>query len=251
MKLIVVKNYKEMSARAAQFFNEQIKNKPNSILGLATGGTPEGMYARLIDANKKHETDWSRITTFNLDEYIGIPQTHEMSYFTYMNEKLFNHVNIDKVNTHIPNGNGDIAKNGKEYDALIERMGGIDLQVLGIGENAHIAFNEPGSAGNAGTREVKLTDSTISANSRYFASKNDVPKTAITMGIGSIMKAKKIILLASGSKKAFAIKDTFEAEVSDKVPSSFLQNHSDVTVICDEEAAAMLSHRTHLACACD
>lgn len=251
MKLIVVKNYEEMSKRAADIFNEQINKKPDSILGLATGGTPEGMYQELAKANKAGKADWSKVITFNLDEYIGIPKDHAMSYYTFMNEHLFNFININKANTHIPSGNGDIEKNGKEYDALIDKMGGIDLQILGIGENAHIAFNEPGSKGDAGTREVQLTESTINANSRYFASKDEVPKTAITMGIGSILKAKKIVLLASGSKKAPAIRDTFEGPITEAVPSSFLQKHRDVTIICDEEAAAMLSHRTHLACACD
>lgn len=240
MKLIIVNTHEEMSQKAAEIFNEQINKKANSILGLATGGTPERMYELLIQANKEGKTDWSQISTFNLDEYIGIPEDHEMSYHTYMRENLFKNVNINMSNTHVPKGNGNIVENGKAYDNAIENAGGIDLQVLGIGENAHIAFNEPGSNGNAGTGEVQLTESTINANSRYFASKDDVPKTAITMGIGSIMKAKKIILLASGAKKAQAIKDTMESQVSEDVPSSFLQNHKDVTLIVDKEAASLL-----------
>lgn len=240
MKLIIVNTHEEMSQKAAEIFNTQIQSKPNSILGLATGGTPERMYELLIEANKGGKTDWSNISTFNLDEYIGIPEDHEMSYHTYMKDNLFSHINVDLKNIHVPNGNGNIAENGKAYDIAIDKAGGIDLQILGIGENAHIAFNEPGSSGTAGTSEVQLTDSTINANSRYFASKDDVPKTAITMGIGSIMKAKKIILLASGLKKAQAIKDTMEANVGESVPSSFLQNHPDVTLIVDKEAASLL-----------
>lgn len=240
MEVIIVKDHEEMSKVAAQFFKNQIKKKANSILGLATGGTPERMYELLIDANKSGDISFKDIKTFNLDEYIGIPREHAMSYFTYMNENLFNHIDIKKENTSVPNGNGDIEKNGKEYDEKISKLGGIDLQVLGIGENAHIAFNEPGAKENEGTHEVKLTESTINANSRYFASKDEVPKTAITMGIGSILKAKKIILIASGSKKANAIRSTVEGSISELVPSSFLQKHQDVTIIVDEEAGKLL-----------
>jgi len=160
-----------------------------------------------------------------------------------MDKKLFDHIDINKANTHAPNGEGDAKVNGEAYDKEIAKEGGIDLQVLGIGENAHIAFNEPGSSENAGTGPVALTESTINANSRYFASKDDVPKYAITMGIGSILKAKKIILLASGAKKAMAIKNTVEGEISADAPSSFLQKHNDVTIIVDEDAAAMLKER--------
>jgi len=158
-----------------------------------------------------------------------------------MDENLFNHIDIVKSNTNVPKGEGDIEANGEAYDKAIAEAGGIDLQVLGIGENAHIAFNEPGSSETAGTGRVKLTDSTIEANSRYFDSKDDVPKEAITMGIGTILKSKKIILLASGAKKAQAIKDTIEGEITRNVPSSFLQNHPDVTIIVDEEAAKLLN----------
>lgn len=240
MEVIIVKDHEEMSKVAAQFFKDQIKKDAKSVLGLATGGTPERMYELLISANKSGEISFKDVKTFNLDEYIGIPREHEMSYYTYMNENLFNHIDINKENTSVPNGNGDIAKNGKEYDEKIAKLGGIDLQVLGIGENAHIAFNEPGAKENEGTHEVKLTESTISANSRYFASKDDVPKTAITMGIGSILKAKKIILIASGAKKANAIRSTVEGTISELAPSSFLQKHPDVTIIVDEEAGKLL-----------
>lgn len=240
MEVIIVKDHEEMSKVAAQFFKDQIRKNAKSILGLATGGTPERMYELLISAYKSGEISFKDVKTFNLDEYIGIPREHEMSYYTYMNENLFNHIDINKENTSVPNGNGDIAKNGKEYDEKIAKLGGIDLQVLGIGENAHIAFNEPGAKENEGTHEVKLTESTISANSRYFASKDDVPKTAITMGIGSILKAKKIILIASGAKKANAIRSTVEGTISELAPSSFLQKHPDVTIIVDEEAGKLL-----------
>ena len=240
MKVIIVKNHEEMSMTAAAMINAQIRENPESILGLATGGTPERTYELLIETNKMSHTDWSNIKTFNLDEYIGISKNHPMSYFTYMNEKLFNHVNVNKANTNVPSGEGDIIANAKAYDEKIASMGGIDLQILGIGENAHIAFNEPGSKEDSATGIVNLTESTIKANSRYFSSENDVPKTAITMGIGSIMKAKKIILLASGDKKAHAIRSTVEGSISELVPSSFLQNHPDVTLIVDEAAGKLL-----------
>ncbi len=240
MKVIIVKDHEQMSQEAAKIINQQIIAKPNSVLGLATGGTPERTYEILIEANQNKITDWSKVSTFNLDEYIGIPKTHQMSYFTYMHKKLFNKVNIDLANVNIPAGEGDIKENGIDYDKKIAAAGGIDLQVLGIGQNAHIAFNEPGSKEHGGTGEVNLTESTILANSRYFASASEVPKTAITMGIGSIMKAKKIILLASGDQKAYAIRSTVEGSISELVPSSFLQRHSDVTIIVDESAAKLL-----------
>lgn len=242
MKIIITKDYDEMSKVAANIFEEQIKMKPNSVLGLATGGTPEEMYKILVESNK-NGLSWENVRTFNLDEYIGIPKNHEMSYHTYMQEKLLKYVDIKKDNINIPKGEGNIEENSKNYDDKILKSGGIDLQVLGIGENAHIAFNEPGSSGTSGTREVSLTKSTIDANSRYFAKSEDVPRKAISMGIGSILKAKKIILLASGIKKAKAIKDTIEGKVTKDVPSSFLQNHKNVTLIIDKDAASLLTNK--------
>ncbi len=236
MKLIVVKNYNEMSKKAAEMIKDQINKKANSIIGLATGGTPEGMYSELV----KMDLNWSKITTFNLDEYSNIEGTHEMSYRFYMNKHLFDKVNIDKNNTYVPSGMEDPNIVGPEYDQNIESHGGIDLQILGIGTNAHIGFNEPGTPETNGTGLAQLTDGTIEANSRYFKSKNDVPTTALSMGIGTIMKAKQIILLASGKEKAQAIKSTIESAVSVDVPSSFLQKHNDVTIIADEEAASLL-----------
>ena len=241
MQIIITKNYEEMSRVAADLLNIQIKNKPNSVLGLATGGTPERMYDLLIAENKN--LSWKSVTTFNLDEYIGISAKHKMSYHTYMKQKLFDHIDVKLENTHIPNGEGNIQKNATKYDKDIYQTGGIDLQILGIGENGHIAFNEPGSLETSGTGEVNLTESTINANSRYFDKKDDVPKKAITMGIGSILKAKKIILLASGKNKAQAIKNTIEGKVTRDVPASFLQNHPDVTLIADESAASLLKNK--------
>lgn len=240
MRIIIVKDYEDMSQKAAEIFNHEIAKNPRMVLGLATGGTPERFYELLVQAYHKKQTDWANITTFNLDEYIGISRSHKLSYYTYMKERLFSKVNISKNNTFLPNPQGDIAKNGEEYDLAIQSHGGIDLQLLGIGENGHIAFNEPGSKVDDNTRQVDLTKSTIQANSRYFKSVKEVPTTCITMGIGSILRAKRIILIASGQKKAEAIKNTISGPISEKVPSSFLRTHKNVTIIADQEAASLI-----------
>ena len=200
------------------------------------------MYSLLVESNKSGDIDFSGVTTFNLDEYIGVAEDHPMSYRTYMNEKLFSKININMLKTHVPLTEGaDIKKKAEAYDKAIEYVGGIDLQVLGIGVNGHIAFNEPGSTKDDMTRIVKLTESTIKSNARYFESIDYVPDYALTMGIGSILKAKKIILIASGVNKAQAIKDTVEGKISSDVPASFLQVHDNVTLIIDEDAASLLT----------
>lgn len=241
MKVIIVKNYEEMSKMASDVFVKQITEKNNSVLGLATGGTPELMYKLLIEENKNKHVSFKDVKTFNLDEYIGITSDHEMSYRTFMNKNLFHNIDINLANTFVPNGEKDVEQSAKDYDKQIDAAGGIDLQILGIGLNAHIAFNEPPAPIDAMTSIVQLTESTINANSRYFSSADDVPKQAITMGIGSILKAKKIILLASGKAKAQAIFDTVNAKPNPTVPASFLQTHNDVTLIIDEDAAEMLN----------
>ncbi len=236
MKVIIAKNHNEMSIKASEIISEQVKKNPRSILGLATGGTPEETYKILVD----NKLDWSNITTFNLDEYSNIEETHAMSYRFYMNEHLFKHINIDIKNTYVPSGMAPANIEGPNYDKKIDESGGIDLQLLGLGTNAHIGFNEPGSPEDGGTGLVELTKATIEANSRYFKSKNDVPTTAISMGIGTIMKANKILLIASGASKAQAIKDLIEGPIRTSVPASFLQKHPNVTIIVDEEAAKLL-----------
>lgn len=238
MKVIVEKNYDELSKRAAHILEEEIRNNPDIILGLATGSTPIGTYKELIKAYKERNLDFSKVSTFNLDEYIGLDGDHPNSYRYFMNNELFDHINIKKENTHIPNGR---AQNPKdyciEYDNDIENAGGIDIQILGIGTNGHIAFNEPAEELSAGTSIVQLTESTIRDNSRFFDSMDEVPKTAITMGIGSILKAKKIILLASGKNKAPIIQKLLEDNmVTTQLPASFLLLHPDVTIIVDEDA---------------
>ena len=238
MKLIVENNYDMVSKKAAELVNDEITKNPNIVLGLATGSTPLGMYKELINKHKTEGTDFSQVKTFNLDEYVGLDGDYPQSYRYFMNEELFNHINIDPQNTFVPDGKAeDLDEVCKEYDEKIKEAGGIDLQILGIGQNGHIAFNEPAKELNAYTSIVDLTESTINVNSRFFNSIDEVPKTAITMGIASILKAKKIILLASGKNKKEVIKQLMENQVlATEFPASMLLCHPDVTVIVDHDA---------------
>lgn len=238
MKLIVEKDYCGMSKKAADILIEDIKDNPDIVLGLATGSTPVGMYKEIIKQYEDKKVDFSNVKSFNLDEYVGLEGTHPNSYRYFMNETLFDHINIDKSNTYVPDGNArDLYSYTKEYDKLIEEKGGIDIQILGIGTNGHIAFNEPAKELSVGTSVVDLTENTIMDNSRFFKSLDEVPKTAITMGIGSILKAKKIILLASGENKKDVIKKLLEKDtLTTDMPASFLAIHPDVTVIVDQAA---------------
>ena len=242
MKLIVVNNYEELSKVAAKEFSKIIKEKENVVLGLATGGSPVGMYKELIRMYEQKELNFSKITTVNLDEYIGLNPEHNQSYRYFMNNNLFNHINIDKSNTFVPNGLAeDLEAQCKEYDQKIVELGGIDIQLLGVGNNGHIAFNEPNSELSSGTHIISLTDNTIEANARFFDNIDDVPRKAITMGVGGIMKAKKIILIASGESKAEAIKGIFSGKITTANPATMLQMHRDVTVIVDEAAAKLIN----------
>lgn len=241
MKVVVVKNYEEMSKKAAAITCSQVIIKPNSVLGLATGDTPIGMYKELIEAFNRKEVDFSEVKAFNLDEYYGLNRENEQSYYYFMKHNLFDHINIKEENRHIPDGNAkDIETECRNYDEQIKREGGIDIQVLGIGKNGHIGFNEPDVNFEAGTHLVKLNQSTIEANSRFFNSKDEVPTKAISMGMKTIMQSKKIILLANGEVKADAIYKTLRGKISPEVPASILQIHPDVTVIIDKEAAKLL-----------
>ena len=241
MRLMITESYEELSKAAAEEFAKVIKEKPNAVLGLATGGSPVGMYKELIKMYEKNELDFSKVTTVNLDEYIGLNPEHNQSYRHFMNENLFNHININIANTFVPNGLADnLEVECKEYDKKIMELGGIDIQLLGVGNNGHIAFNEPDEQLSAGTHVISLTEKTIEANSRFFENINDVPKKAITMGLGGIMKAKKIILIASGESKAEAIKGLFSGKITTDNPASMLQMHRDVTVIVDKEAAKLI-----------
>ena len=240
MKVILCENYEEMSAKAANIFAAQLTLKPDSILGLATGSTPVGMYKKLIEKNEAGEIDFSAVKTFNLDEYYPIKRDNSQSYFTFMNENLFSHINIDMANTHVPNGETDDAEaECKEYEKKLAAAGGVDLQVLGIGQNGHIAFNEPDDALFSYTHVTDLTKSTIEANSRFFDSEKDVPTQAITMGMASIMSAKKIVLLANGANKKDAVKALLDDKITTSVPATLLKIHPDVILICDKEAYAL------------
>ena len=237
MNIIVCKNYEEMSMHAAKMVAAQIKEKPNCVLGLATGSTPEGMYADLIEMYKKGEISFKDVTSVNLDEYYPINPENDQSYRYFMNHQLFDHVDIDKANTNVPDGTAaDPVAEGRRYEALVTALGGIDLQILGIGRNGHIGFNEPDSKLVLDTHVTDLTQNTIEANSRFFASESDVPRRALTMGIGSIFKAKKIILMASGVGKKAAVSALFDGYIDTNFPVTMLNLHPDVTLICTDDA---------------
>lgn len=243
MKVIIANNYEEMSKIASKEIAKLLYVKPKAVLGLATGSTPEGVYKELIELYKLNRADFSEVTSFNLDEYRGLNGDHPQSYRYFMDTNLFNHVNIDKSKTHVPSGVAeDIEEECKKYDEAIEKAGGIDLQLLGIGGNGHIGFNEPSDFLNLNTHLTDLTEDTIEANSRFFDSKEEVPTQAVTMGLGSIMKAKKIILLASGKKKADIISKLVEDKISTRVPASILQVHPEVLVIIDRDAASLIKN---------
>lgn len=238
------KDYEEVSRKAANIMSAQIIMKPNAVLGLATGSTPVGMYRQLVEWYKKGDLDFSHITSVNLDEYKGLSGDNDQSYRYFMNTNLFDHVNIDKANTFVPNGlEEDSEKACAEHDAVIERVGGIDMQLLGIGGNGHIGFNEPSDVFKKGTHCVDLTESTIQANARFFESIDDVPKQAYTMGIGNIMSAKKILLVATGEAKAEALYQSLYGPVTPKVQASILQLHPDVTVVADEAALKIIREK--------
>ncbi|MEG1993902.1 MAG: glucosamine-6-phosphate deaminase [Oscillospiraceae bacterium] len=241
MKVIITKNYEEMSKVAANILAEQIKNNPESVLGLATGSTPIGLYKHLIELNKSKNISFRKIKTVNLDEYVGLEPTHDQSYRYFMNTNLFDHVDIDKSCTNVPSGIAkDFDAECERYENVIKDLGGIDIQLLGIGNNGHIGFNEPCEYFAKLTHITGLTKSTIEANARFFNSESDVPTKAISMGIKTIFGARKILLVASGESKAQTIFDTVCGEITPKVPASILQLHGDVTIVCDEAAAKLL-----------
>lgn len=237
VKVIRVKDYEAMSEKAGELVLELVKNKPDAVLGLATGSTPEGLYQLLIDDHKQKGTSYQNITTFNLDEYIGLDGDHHQSYRYYMNEKLFKHIDIPLAQTYIPDGKAtDLVRECERYEALLKEKGGVDLQILGIGTNGHIGFNEPHTPFNSRTHVVELEESTRQANARFFASIDEVPTHAITMGVATILESKTIILLASGESKQEAITRLLTEPPSEAFTASALLNHPDVTVIADAAA---------------
>ena len=241
MKIIIAENYERMGSRAADVMGAQIIMKPNCVLGFATGSTPLSLYKELIKRNKEGILDFSKVKTVNLDEYVGLGIESDQSYVYFMRKNLFEHINIDMKNTNLPNGlNANVNEECARYEAVIESLGGIDMQLLGIGHNGHIAFNEPADSFAVNTNCVDLHKSTIEANSRFFAKADDVPKKAYTMGIGTILKAKRILVIASGEGKADIVRKMIKGSVTPGVPASALQLHPDVTVILDKAAASKL-----------
>ena len=235
MRFITVDSYEKLSRQAANIIAAQVISKPNCVLGLATGSSPLGTYANLAKMCDEGDLDFSCVTSVNLDEYVGLDGTNDQSYRYFMDTNLFSKINIDRSKTYVPNGcASDLEKEGENYDNLIKELGGIDLQLLGIGLDGHIGFNEPDDVFVGETHEVELDESTIEANARFFASKDDVPTKAITMGMMSIMQAKKVLLIANGQNKKDILNKSFFGPITPKVPASILQLHPDVTVIFSE-----------------
>ncbi len=244
MNIIVVKDYKEMSRKAAHLFVGQILQKPDSVLGLATGSTPVGLYEELVKFYKEGMIDFEKVISFNLDEYIGLDPSHEQSYAYFMRKNLFDHINISDENWFVPSGTAEhINEECAQYEKMIAGAGGIDMQILGIGRNGHIGFNEPDIKFEATTHMVALDDQTISDNARFFETIDEVPKTAISMGIKTIMQSRCIILLASGEEKATAVAGMVNGKIIPELPASVLQLHPNVTVIVDEAAASKLNKK--------
>lgn len=240
MRFIVTKDYNDMSRKAANIISAQIITKPNCVLGLATGSTPVGTYKQLVEWYNKGDLDFSEVSTVNLDEYKGLDHDNDQSYYYFMMNNLFKHVNIDLSRTHVPDGTEpDSEKACADYEEIVRSYGGIDLQLLGLGHNGHIGFNEPSDNFAKVTHCVDLTESTIKANARFFEKIEDVPTQAYTMGIGTIFKAKRILLIASGKDKAEIVKKAFCGPIDPQVPASILQLHPDVTVVLDEDAASL------------
>ena len=237
MRIIHAKDYEDMSRKAAAIIAAQVVTDPTCVLGLATGSTPIGTYQNLIKAYEAGDLDFSQVSTYNLDEYRGLSHDDPQSYHYFMKENLFDHINIDQANTHVPDGSDPDADAAcSEYDRIVEEAGYPDLQLLGIGNNGHIGFNEPDEYFSKGTHCVNLTESTIEANKRFFASADDVPRQAYTMGVQTIMLARRIVLVVSGENKAETVREAFFGPVTPQVPASILQLHTDVSIVADEAA---------------
>ncbi|OAB34876.1 glucosamine-6-phosphate deaminase [Paenibacillus macquariensis subsp. defensor] len=241
MNIFTFKTEEDFVQTGANLIASLVQSKPNAVLGLATGSSPIGIYTRLAEMNKKGLVSFSQVSAYNLDEYVGISGDHSQSYKTFMKENLFNHIDIDLQNTHIPNANAeDLEAECKAYDLALEQNGPVDIQILGIGSNGHIGFNEPDDHLYGGTHVIDLMEETLEANARFFASLDEVPKQAITMGVASIMKARQIILLARGAGKAEAVKAALQGPITTQCPASLLQCHPNVIVLLDEEAGSLL-----------
>jgi len=241
-EVVVCSSGEEAARYVADLYASAIRSQPEIVLGLATGGTPVDVYRELVQQHRENGLDFASATSFNLDEYVGLPPEHSQSFRYFMQQQLFDHVNIDPTRTHVPDGMAtDLDEHAEQYEIEIRNHGGIDLQLLGIGNNGHIAFNEPGSALDSRTRVVQLTEETIQANARFFDSVDQVPRQAITMGIGTILEARRIILMATGEAKAEAVADAICGDCDPHNPASALQQHSDVVFVLDPAAASRVS----------
>ena len=241
MRIIKTKDYEDMSRKAAALLAAQVVLKPNCVLGLATGGTPVGLYKNLVQWYNNGDLDFSEVTSVNLDEYRGLPREHKESYFSFMHRNLFDHINIKAENINLPDGtNMDADAECARYDKVIESVGGVDLQLLGIGHDGHIGFNEPSEAFDLGTHCVQLAEETIDANQRFFDSRDEVPREAYTMGTRTIMQARKVVMIVSGKDKAEIIKKAFFGPVTPEVPASILQMHPDFVLVADEDALSLI-----------
>ena len=242
MQISIYPGYDELSKAAGAAVAEVVRAKPNAVVGLATGSSPLGLYAELARLHKEEGLDFSKAASFNLDEYVGLPPEHEQSYRRFMNENLFDHINIDKKNTHVPSGTAtDYKKHCAEYEENIRKAGGIDVQVLGIGSDGHIGFNEPGTSLGSRTHVTTLTEQTIDDNARFFEKKEDVPTFACTMGVGTVLDARKCVMVVNGKKKAKIAHEAFEGPITCICTASALQMHPDTAVFLDEEAASGLA----------
>ena len=241
MQVYVAENYTDMSRKAANILSAQVILKPDTVMGLATGSSPVGTYQQLIEWYKKGDLDFAQVRTVNLDEYAGLAPDHSQSYRRFMQENFFDHINIPRENTHVPNGLApDLEAECRRYNQVIQSLGGIDIQLLGMGHNGHIGFNEPGQAFELETHVVVLTDNTIEANARFFASRDEVPRHAITMGIKSIMQAQRIVMVVSGADKADIVRAAFAGPVVPQVPASILQMHPNFILVGDKDALGKL-----------
>ena len=246
MDVVICRSYEELSKAAARVVADLVTHKPNAVLGFATGSSPVGLYTELARLHREEGLDFSKVTTFNLDEYVGLPADHPQSYRRFMNEHLFNHINVPVQNTHVPSGTAASPKAFCEgYEKQIRDAGGIDLQVLGIGSDGHIAFNEPGSSLGSRTRRVTLTEQTLDDNARFFKKKSDVPRHAISMGVGTILEARKLLMVVNGESKAPALAAAIEGPITSMITASALQLHPDAVVFVDEDAASQLKMRDY------
>ena len=244
MRLIRAKDYQDASRKVANIISAQVILKPDCVLGLATGSSPLGAYSQLIKWNEKGDVDFSQTKTVNLDEYVGLSADHDQSYAYFMHHNFFDHINIDPKNTNLPNGlELDERKESARYDKVIRDLGGVDLQLLGIGANGHIGFNEPSEKFETGSHKVNLTASTIAANSRFFENESMVPRQAYTMGMLSIMQAKRVVMIATGKNKAQAVYDSFCGPVTPQVPASIMQLHQDFVLVADKDALSLVGDK--------